>query len=292
MSFRFAAVATVGSLAMAVACEFGSLDMQIGMLGALVSILAGLFLSYVEQEEERDERQLVLLKQLSIPVKLAADAELYAQYAGFCDALSTLAMQTDPILREIGLLKSASVRQEISLLADGTVVFSGTESWRTVYEKLLRDPEIHEYQSVAWVRTKDYWQDPPGRQSLALNFDAVQRGVLIERIMILGDELWPAGNDLPTAEIRPWIEEQYNHGFWICLVRESELASEPDLRVDMGLYGPRAVGFQEIDERCRTLRFTLHFDVHQIRIGRDRWKRLLLFAIPYRELLDRNPPPE
>ena len=165
LSFRFAGLATAGSLAMAVAGIFGSIEVQIGMLGALISILAGLLSSFLEQAEIREERQLSLLRQLSIPVTLAADPDLYAQYAGYGDALSKLAMQEDPILREIGLLKAASVHQDISFLAEGSVVFSGTESWRTVYEKLLRSDDIHEYQSIAWVRTKDYWQDQPGKQS-------------------------------------------------------------------------------------------------------------------------------
>ena len=202
---------------------FGSIDLQIGMLGALVSILVGLFSSFLEQTALREQRQLALLEQLSVPVTLAADPALLAQYAGYCDALSELAMQDDPILREIGLLKAASMQQEISFLAEGTVLFTGTESWRTVYEKLLRSDDIREYQSVAWVRTKDYWQDQPGQQSLALNFEAVRRGLLIERIFILNDALWPTEERLPSQEIRPWIENQHNHGLWVRLVRESEL---------------------------------------------------------------------
>jgi hypothetical protein len=271
---------------MAVAGIFGSIEIQVGMLGALISILAGLISSFLEQAETREERQLALLRQLSIPVTLAADADLYAQYAGYGDALSKLAMQEDPILREIGLLQAASVHQDISFLAEGSVVFSGTESWRTVYEKLLRSDGIHEYQSIAWVRTKDYWQDQPGKQSLTLNFEAVRRGVLIERILILNDELWPSENELPNDEIRPWVESQHNHGLKISLTRESELAGETDLVVDMGLYGTRAVGYQELDERCRTIRFTLSFNSNHISLARNQWQRLRLFAKPYRELLD------
>ena len=54
----------------------------------------------------------------------------------------------------------------------------------------------------------------------------------------------------------------------------------------MGLYGTRAVGIQELDERCRTIRFTLSFNDSDLQLARNRWERLELFAKPFRELLD------
>jgi hypothetical protein len=287
LSFKFAGVATLGSLAMALVCALAPPEAQLAVLGGLVSILAGLLLSYTDQEAQRDQRQAELLQQLGLPLALTADRQIYEQYVGLCQALGRLAMQRDPILRDIAALRTASMRDEIETLADGTILFAGTEAWRTVYERLLRSRGVPEYQSVALAHTKDYWQDEPGRQSLAINFDAVRRGVLIERIVILGDELWPADDSLPVEEIRPWIEEQHNHGLWISLVRESRLSSEPDLLEDIGIYGNRAVGKQELDERGKTVRFRLSFNEDQIRLARTRWERLKLFAVPYRELLDR-----
>src|SRR5206468_499988 len=111
----------------------------------------------------------------------------------------------------------------INGLASGKIVFALTEAWRTVYEQLLTSPDVRQYRSLAWVRTPKYWQDEPGRQSMRVNFEAVRRGVLVERIIALRDALWPHSALLPSAEILPWIEEQHNHGLWIALVRESEL---------------------------------------------------------------------
>ena len=121
---------------------------------------------------------------------------------------------------------------------------------------------------------------------MAANFEAAHRGVLIERVVILRDDLWPKSDLLPTDEIRPWIEEQHNHGLWVALVRESDLESESGVLADVGLYGNRAVGIQDLDERARTVRFTLSFDRQTVRLARDRWERLYIFAIPYRTLLD------
>jgi hypothetical protein len=137
------------------------------------------------------------------------------------------------------------------------------------------------------VRTKEYWQDPPGRQSMRANFEAAHRGVLIERVIIVPQALWPAGATLPADEIRPWIEEQHNHGLRVVLVREADLAAEPGLLSDTGIYGERAVGTQELDERARTVRFTLAFERQTVRLALDRWQRLSLYGIPYGDLLDR-----
>ncbi len=65
----------------------------------------------------------------------------------------------------------------------------------------------------------------------------------------LAHELWPQGPPLPSAEILPWVEEQHNHGLWVCLVREGDLAREVDLLCDLAIYGDRAVGELETDER-------------------------------------------
>ncbi len=289
-NFRFLGTAVLGSLTMALVSVLAPLPAQVALLGALVSILAGLFLSYLEQEEERERRRAQLLEKVRVPVELAPEHELFDHYSAYSAALIELAKQTDPILRASALLKLASVTEQVKALAESRLVFSSTEAWRTVYEQLLQSRDIQKYRSVAWVKTRDYWQDQPGRQSLAVNFEASHRGTLIERIVILRDDLWRRSQLLPSADILPWIEEQHSHGIWITLVREADIASEPDLLADVGIYGERAVGVQELDERSRTVRFLLCFDPPSVRLALDRWQRLSVYAVPYRDLLDQLPP--
>lgn len=289
LNFRFLGTAIAGSVVMALVSAFGPLPAQLAVLGSFVSILGGLFLSYLAQDDQR-ERQRDALQRLSVPLTLAPDRELYAQYLAICRALTELAGKDDPILRQIALLKLASVTAQVEALADGAVVFSLTESWRTVYEQILRSHDIRKYRSVAWVQTAEYWRDPPGRQSMQVNFEAAHRGVLVERVVILADRLWPRGQTVPSADVLPWIEEQHNHGLWITLVRESELAREPDLLADFGIYGDRAVGVQELDDQSHTLRFTLEFSTQAVRLAEDRWRRVSLYAVSLRSLLDQLPP--
>ncbi len=285
-NFTFVSTTLAGSLTMSLICTFAPPQAQLAVLGSFISILAGLFVSYVEQEGERDSQRARLLERLQVPLALAPEHELFDRYTDFTNALSELAGEADSVLRQYALLKLTSISEEVRSLAEGQVVFSSTESWRTVYEQLLLSPGLRSYRSVSWVKTRDYWQDQPGRQSMRLNYFAADRGVEIERIVILRGELWPAGEWFPAEVIRPWIEEQHAQGIRLFLVRESEIGCEDDLLSDFGIYGSRATGTQELDEQSRTQRFILRFDPPSIRLAHDRWARLLLYARPYAEVLE------
>jgi hypothetical protein len=197
-----------------------------------------------------------------------------------------IASHTDEVFREAAVAKLVAIQEEVRCLAQGRLVFEATEAWRTVYEQLLSRPEVRRYRSVAWLRNEDYWRDAPGRRSMQLNYDLLQQGVYIERILILSDFFWPLAAALPAADICRWIEEQYVHGIWIGLVRESDIETEPSLLSDMGIYGNRATGLLELDAQCRTVRFTFDFSPESVLLAEERWKRLSLYAISYAELLD------
>lgn len=289
LSFKFLGTALAGSLTMALVSVFGSVPVQIGMLGTWVSILTGLFVSYVEQEDKRERRRAELLEKLQLPVALAPDYELFSQYTVIARSLADLAGQGDPVLREFAIIRLSSLSEEVRLMAAGKIVFSTTETWRIVYEQILQSTSVKFYQSVAWVKTKEYWQDKPGKQSMATNFQVLNRGVEIERICILRGDLWSVGEPLPYPDIRLWIEEQHKRGIKIFVVRESEIGSEPNLICDFGIYGDRATGVQELDEQSHTVRFTLFFDQQNIRLARARWARLKLYATPYVDLLNSAP---
>ncbi|HTN03641.1 MAG TPA: hypothetical protein VL132_17245, partial [Planctomycetaceae bacterium] len=84
LSFRFLGVAIAGSTLMALVSTFGPLPAQLGILGAFVSILGGLFFSYLGQEEQRERDRAEAIQSLSVPLALSADRELYQQYQKIC----------------------------------------------------------------------------------------------------------------------------------------------------------------------------------------------------------------
>jgi hypothetical protein len=200
----------------------------------------------------------------------------------------TISQQRDVIYRAVALEHLDDLVRRADLVAQGTFVFEGTETWRLVYERLLRSPGLHRYRSVAWVRSPHYWQDEPGRKSLAVNYELVESQRLkIERIVILDDALWPATETWPVEPVRQWLHEQFAHGIEVRFVRTSQLAQEDDLLADCGLYGSRALGVQQLDDRGQTERFTLRFELQAVVDAEARWNRLAVYAESWANYLDR-----
>ncbi|TXH16076.1 MAG: hypothetical protein E6R00_06440 [Gammaproteobacteria bacterium] len=221
-------------------------------------------------------------------LRLARDEEVSACHLAILDSHLAISRNLDSIYREIALEHLDDLARRASAIADGTFVFEGTETWRIVYERLLRSPGLHLYRSVAWVKNANYWQDEPGRKSMAVNFELNDAEQLnIERIAIIADDLWPAGEVWPVESLRQWLHEQHARGIWLKFVRQSALANEADLIADIGIYGSRALGTQELDEQCRTSRFTLTFDFAQVSAAEERWKRLAVYAESWSGYLDR-----
>ena len=177
LSFKFGGTALAGSLAMALVAAFAPQPVQIAALGSCVSVLAGLFVAYLEQEEHRERRRAELLERLRVPVALAPDHELFDQYCVISEALAELARQADPVLREVAPAEARLALRRGPLAGPRhRDVLRPPRRWRTVYERLLEQPGLGEYLSVAWVKTRDYWQDRPGRQSMRVNYDLVRGG--------------------------------------------------------------------------------------------------------------------
>lgn len=62
LSFRFLGTALASSLVMALVCAFGPLPAQIAILGAFISILGDLFLSYLAQDDQREPQRAEVIE--------------------------------------------------------------------------------------------------------------------------------------------------------------------------------------------------------------------------------------
>lgn len=283
---RFLIASLVGSLLTGVASVVAPLPVQIAIQGVLVSILVGLVLTWLEEQARRDAARAALSRLSQVVDMLDDKPELARIFQRVGEAFLAIGQQADQVFGATTATKLMSVAAELEQMAAGTIVFRGTEAWRTVYQEILQSRRLKLYRSVAWVKCPAYWQDPPGRQSMRENYDAINRGVIIERIIVLPNSLWPTGQLLPSKTILPWIKDQHNHGVWVMLCRESELAGEPDLPLDFGIYGEQAVGTQFLDEECRTREFLLEFRREAVTLAGERWDRVKLHATPLRTLLD------
>jgi hypothetical protein len=146
-------------------------------------------------------------------LRLARDEEVSARHIALLESHLTISRNQDPIYREIAVEQLQDVVHRADSIAAGVFVFEGTETWRIVYERLLRSPGLHLYRSVAWVKNANYWQDEPGRKSMAVNFELNDAEQLnIERIAIIADDLWPVDDVWPVESLRQWLHEQHARG--------------------------------------------------------------------------------
>lgn len=253
------------------------------LVGFIVSVLLGMVLAQGGRRWSSAQNSI-----LDATLELAADRDLFDRFRSLAGALMRINRRKDALYREIAQEHLDEQVRRAEGIAEGKFAFEGTETWRIVYERLLRSQGLHLYRSVAWVKTADYWQDEPGRKSMAVNFELHSGERLnIERIAIIADDLWPAGEVWPTERLRQWLHDQHTRGIWLKFVRQSSLSQEPDLIADIGIYGSRALGEQILDEQCRTVRFTLTFDFASVANAEGRWKRLAVYAESFAGYLDR-----
>ena len=246
-------------------------------------ITIGLTILYSLRATESQPRILKTLLDLS------RDQEIATMHTALAEALERVANQKDPIFRSLAHQRLQSIIEQSSLMGAATIEFPSTESWRVVYEELLRSPGLHLYRSVSYIETPHYWQDGPGQQSTRLNLELHDaRVVSIERIAIIADHLWPEDSLFPIEPIHSWLDVQHRHGIWLRLLRESDVGSESDLLNDFGIYGNRAVGMQLADPAGRTIRFVLSFDFEKLRQAELFWQRLAVYSVSYSQLLDQK----
>jgi hypothetical protein len=283
LGVRFLGPAVLGSALMILAALFGATAFQLAALGCLVSVASGFALVYLSRPRDRAAE----VKQPIVPPALATHPQLSRLYQVVSETLIAVAGRPDGNLKEAIVQKLVALGVQFRAVASGTVASGGAESWYVAHDAVLTIPDLREYRAVVWVRTAGCASDPAVQESLRATFAAAHRGVLVERILVLPESLWPDGRLLPTDDIFPWIEEQHNHGLRVILLRGRDLATESELSVDTCVFDDWAVGTRDLDDRSRTVRVALDFTPATVRAALDRMERLFHLGISVRNLLDR-----
>ena len=84
------------------------------------------------------------LSLLELPFALARDVDTFSRYQSMSESLARISRALDPIYRELALESLDDANRRIHTLADGLLIFEGTETWRLVYERLLRSPGLYQ----------------------------------------------------------------------------------------------------------------------------------------------------
>jgi hypothetical protein len=193
------------------------------------------------------------------------------------------------VFRKQALLRLHNKLAEITDLAAGKLVFTSTETWRTVYQQVLESANVRRYLSVALIRSDDYWRDAPGESSLQFNYELLGHGFHLHRLFIIDEFFWPRAAKTPSKQLFHWILDQYHRGIEVSLIRLTDLDDEPSLVCDIGIYGDSAVGHQQTDFEGKTTRFELSFAQNALQQAEERWQQLMVYAQPLSAIIDQLP---
>jgi hypothetical protein len=213
-------------------------------------------------------------------------AEVMCAISTELDRLSQNDVLESEVFRQQVALRLHDKLTEITDLAAGKLVFSSTETWRTVYQQVLESADAKRYLSVALIRTDDYWRDAPGESSLKFNYELVAHGFHIHRVVIIDDFFWPRASRTPSKQLFHWILDQYHRGIEVSLIRLTDLDDEPTLVCDIGIYGRSAVGQQQTDFEGKTTRFELCFAANALLQAEQHWQQLMVYAQPLPAIID------
>jgi hypothetical protein len=156
-----------------------SLGIDISLLASLINppelfhlsvtaycLLAALVVWPLLVDRQRQRKWDTIISSIPVPFDLALTPGFFKEYTRISESLVKIAKHSDLLFRDLALTRIEGVAGEIELLARGQIIFHATETWRTAYQHILETLRLKTHYSVALVRTGDYWNDSPGRQSM------------------------------------------------------------------------------------------------------------------------------
>jgi len=285
-SLEFWVTIIIGGLILGFTFALADLRMQLAAVGVYVTLLLGLVVAVLIRAVSVDA---TMRENNEISQRIAQNPRVRKFYDETIEPLSRAFKIDDNVFGSLVEEKLTDFQNELSTeLSTGRISFPA-EAFRVTYADILNQPDIKEYRSVAWVKSEDYWQDQAGKSSIRFNFDLLQKGVGIERIFIVREAVWD------STKIKNWIRQQRDYRvkidgkqtenrIRIAVASEGRIPAEENLIEDYGIYGDRAVGVQNIDDKCKTTTFDLYFDKAKIAKAKRSFEKLKVHILTPDEL--------
>ena len=257
-------IVIVLSLLMAVVCSITqNVIIIVTFIGGYISIVISLLIDVLFKMKDLKETNQFF-------GSIVKDKHLFDFYKDTIDKISSANKYDDPHFKDLLEAKLNDVKTELSDISRGVFEFRA-ESWRKPWREILSRKDVKYYYSASLVKSKDYWQNRPGKESIHFNKEILNR-TKTKRIFIIWDEVWD------NQQIKDWIIDQKNSGIEVLVARRNELPVEEDVIHDFGIYGDVAVGYQILDENCNTVRFNFYFDKEYHKKTIERFDKLGLYA--------------
>lgn len=276
-NIEFWATIVVGGLLLGFALLIGDLKIQVATVGLYVTLLLGLVAADLRKAESIESS---LVDSQDIGLEISKDPDVKEFYDNSVQSLCKVFQIRDSVFLRLVRSRLKEFRLELATeLSMGMISFRA-EAWRVHYQEILGQPDVIEYKSVAFVKSENYWHDETGKYSIQFNYELLKKRKSIERIFIIRDSVWN------STRIKDWIREQKDKGIVVGVARESRIPPEEDLLYDLGIYGDRAVGYQTMNDDCKTTSFQFHFNKDTIEKTKEQFERLKIHTLLPSELED------
>lgn len=177
---------------------------------------------------------------------------------------------TQPMLKALGVLPEHEYTWKHAFPAESSL---------EPYQAILMEPDVKDYKSTAWIRSKEYVDNvgypqfrPASRAFLGL--------LKIQKMFILSKEA--LNNKKVSAWIQQWIVlqnmiESVQSGMLQIFVVDQENIPKGKINekyFDMGIYGDIVVGYLELDEMSKPLAYTWTSKKEELETAENAFKEL------------------
>lgn len=235
----------------------------LSLLGVYLSVGISLLFIHIEKLSTLEEH-------IEIAVNINHNPRMRKFYNSTLSHLKNAEQFKNAIYCDLFSQTLDNFNMQLSRMAMGVCEFRA-EAWRRPWQQLLSQEDVTFYFSASLVKSRNYWQDKPGKSSMEFNKTVASR-LKTKRIFIIWDEVWE------DASMIRWIQDQQDNGIEVAVVRQSDIPPDEDLFHDFGIYGDSAVGYQFLDNDCSTIKFELHFDPEMYQKTLGRFHNLELYA--------------
>lgn len=263
-----------------------AIAIALGLLGAVITLLLDLALSFAEFEnsltktyqglqtsllQTRDAVTEELARSLALSASIVANAHDAGNLGAIVESIRHLEQAgSDDLFVEEGrreMLRCASV---LKRLADGDLVLEEVHRMEKMIALLDAAAPGEAVRATSYVGLDEWWRTGVGSQYLEANFRACQRGVSITRIFILkADEILP---------FRPFIEAHQAGGVTVLIAKQETL--DDKYKENFFLLGDRIVSYTEYSREGRLVAGHVMRNFDTAKQYAARFRALAMLSLP------------
>jgi hypothetical protein len=186
----------------------------ITLLGEIVTLLIEIIKRFTEGKQQ-------ILDVIPLAMDISKDDDLKSNIVSITNFYSTISSISQQKHHELFISERnralRTCRETLKFLVDGTFLIDEERRMSILIDILNGCRKGDIVYATSYVNLSDWWYKDLGQRYLQANYDAIKKGVRIERIFILRED--------ETKGVYEFMKNQNNGGIRACIVNESNIKS-------------------------------------------------------------------